>query len=100
MSATQSAEWFNDDASVTLAGLHVVAPEKGLPKSNGEQADALNPAITLWSHAQHRWRGVGDPCRSPDASWHHAAADLESLICQLPTSAVLNYIQTHDWRYS
>ena len=28
--------WLNDDASVTIAGLHIVVLEKGLPKSNGE----------------------------------------------------------------
>jgi hypothetical protein len=28
--------WLNDDASVTIAGLHIVALENGLPKSNGE----------------------------------------------------------------
>ena len=33
---TRVVVWFNDDASVTIAGLHIVAVEKGLPKSNGE----------------------------------------------------------------
>jgi len=34
---TRVVVWFNDDASVTIAGLHIVALEKGLPRSNGEQ---------------------------------------------------------------
>jgi len=33
---TRVVVWFTDDASVTIAGLHVVALEKGSPKSNGE----------------------------------------------------------------
>jgi hypothetical protein len=34
--STRVVVWFNDDASITIAGLHIVAFEKGLPKSNGE----------------------------------------------------------------
>jgi len=33
---TRVVVWFNDDASVTIAGFHLVAIEKGLPSSNGE----------------------------------------------------------------
>src|SRR6266540_1795665 len=36
---TRVVVWFNDDASVTIAGLHLVAIEKGLPPSNGEPSD-------------------------------------------------------------
>ena len=36
--ATRVVVWFSDDASVTIAGLHVAAIEKGMPSggSNGE----------------------------------------------------------------
>lgn len=36
---TRVVVWFDDDASVTIAGLHVAAIEKGMPASggNGEQ---------------------------------------------------------------
>jgi hypothetical protein len=37
--ASRIVVWFDDDSSVTVAGLHVVAIEKGLPlgRGNGEQ---------------------------------------------------------------
>ena len=37
---TRVVVWFDDDASVTIAGLHVAAIEKGKPSNgeNGEQA--------------------------------------------------------------
>jgi hypothetical protein len=37
--ASRVVVWFDDDSSVTVAGLHVVAIEKGLPlgRGNGEQ---------------------------------------------------------------
>ncbi len=37
---TRVVVWFDDDASVTIAGLHVAAIEKGTPSGggNGEQA--------------------------------------------------------------
>ena len=37
---TRVVVWFEDDASVTIAGLHVAAIEKGMPSGggNGEQA--------------------------------------------------------------
>jgi hypothetical protein len=33
--ASRVVVWFNDDSSVTIAGLHVVAIEKGLPSGTG-----------------------------------------------------------------
>ena len=49
--------WFDDDASVTVAGLHVVAIEKGIPSvaGNGEQDAAPNG-------------GPASPSDSPDSS--------------------------------
>jgi prepilin-type N-terminal cleavage/methylation domain-containing protein len=28
---------------------------------NAEPADAPNPALSLWFHSGHHWRGAGDP---------------------------------------
>jgi hypothetical protein len=35
--------WFDDDSSVTVAGLHVVALEKGLPLSSGNGEQVVPP---------------------------------------------------------
>ena len=37
---TRVAVWFDDDASVTIAGLHVAAIEKGTPSGNGNGEQA------------------------------------------------------------
>ena len=49
--------WFDDDASVTVAGLHIVAIEKGIPSvaRNGEPGAAPNG-------------GPASPSDSPDSS--------------------------------
>lgn len=35
--ATRVVVWFDDDASVTIAGLHVAALEKGMTSNNGRR---------------------------------------------------------------
>src|SRR5712671_823579 len=66
---TRVVVWFNDDASVTIAGLHVVALEKGLSKSNGERSTRLvRPWVSCRFPNPLRWERPGKDQRPPPAS--------------------------------
>ncbi|MCI0746100.1 MAG: hypothetical protein L0Y58_11905 [Verrucomicrobia subdivision 3 bacterium] len=47
--------WFDDDAGVTVAGLHIAALEKGIvsTSTNGEQGAAPNGGAAMPSDSPH-----------------------------------------------